>query len=322
MTSEEDPHGHLSQEPCSACSWSPYRQGHCGYKSDVKLVWEAGTHGYWELGSKYILKDRDMVARNDADNHEFIRSNTTIPVPKILAFWEQPGDRFMMIEEVIEGEESSIKEAWPSLSESDREDIAQQTADYIKQLRSHTKEKVQSIKGGPVCSNMIFKARSNDSRVPWPTHGPFESDDELFEAMTAHLTKKNLPEKVLAALREHMPPSKPYTFTNTFLDWSVIILKGKKVVGFTEWAHAAYLPCWAESIFAQWASDEGDLEWRKYLVPKLDRYHHVEHWFKLLHILEKYPELDDHDWDILKKVEAVADYEAEKKSTKSATGGL
>lgn len=104
-----------------------------------------------------------------------------------------------------------------------------------------------------------------------------------------------------------MPPAKPYTFTNAFLDHDTIILKGKNVVGITDWARAAYLPCWAESVLAQRASDKGDLEWRKYLVPKLDQYEDVEEWFQLLRNLEKYPELDDHEWDLLKKIEAVAD---------------
>lgn len=319
MTSENDPHGHLSKEPCSACSWSPYRQGTCLYKSNVSLIFAAGSHGLWQLGDKYVVRDRDLLsARNAKDNHEFILSNTTIPIPKILASWEHGQDRCLTIEELIEGGKHTVKTAWPSLSESDREDIAQQVADYLKQLRSHTKEKVQSINGGPVLSYGLFK--DNDSWAPVTTHGPFESNDELFEAMTAHLKKKGLPEKALAAIRSHMPPNKPYTFTHTLLHYDSIVLDGKKVVGITGWEGAAYLPCWAESILAHKGWDEGDREWRKHLVPKLDRYEEAEDLMYLLQNLEKYPGLDDVGQDILKKVEAVADLQAEQKGADSAAG--
>lgn len=318
MASEEDPHGHLSKEPCSVCTSSPYRQGKCRYKSNVKCFSEAGTHGYWHLGEKYILKDRDMLtARDDADNLEFIQCNTTIPVPKILDSWEHPGGRYLTIEEYIK-DGTSLSAAWPSLSESDREDIAQQTVDYLKQLRSHTKEKVQSINGGPVTSYAIFK--DYDAWAPVTTHGPFESDDQIFEAMTADLKKKKFPEKVLAEIRKHMPPSKPYTLTHTLLHYDNIILRGKKVVGITDWDGAAYLPCWAEYIFARQAFSEGDQEWRNYLVPKLGQYKEVKDQFYLLRNFANYPDLDDVGWDLLKKIEAVADDEAQQRSTDSAAG--
>lgn len=254
-----------------------------------------------------------LRAGNDADNHEFIRSNTIIPVPKILEFWEQPGDRFMMIEEFIECADGNLKSAWPSLSESDRNDVAQQTADYLKQLKSHTKEKVQSIKGGPVCSNGIF----NDSH-----NGPFESNHELFEAMTAYLKKKNLLEKVLTALHNHIPPSQPYTFTHRLLDYSAIILNGKKVVGISGWEVLPIFRAGLNLYLLRRASDKDDLEWKKLLLPKLDQHEDVEDWFHLIRNFENYPELDNYGWDLLKKVEAVADREAEQKDTGSAAGGL
>lgn len=259
---------------------------------------------------------------NDADNHEFVRRNTTIPVPKILAYWEPPGDRSMMIEEVIENKDSTLESLWPTLSESEREDIAQQTADYLKQLRGLTSDKVQGIKGGPVSWDNIFK--DCDPKVPNPMHGPYESEDEVFEAMTGHLRKKGLPKKVLATIRKYLGPAKPYTFTHTYLGWHSIILKEKKVVGITDWENAAYLPCWAESLYAYGAHLHPDIkehgkEWRGYLVDKLDRYEEVMHTLNLLTILRNYPDLNEDERDTLKKVEAVADEEADEEADQEST---
>jgi hypothetical protein len=324
MTSEQEPHEHSSNDPCNVCTWSPSRllQPFFIYKSNVEVAYVSLNDACWHLGGKYLLKDRHIYSKNDADNHKFVQENTTIPVPNILASWTEPEDRYMMIEEVIEDADDTLGIVWSSLSESDRDNIARQVADYINQLRIKTSSKVQDINEGPVYWSGIFTARNNGELF-----GPFESEDEIFEAMTAHMKKNNLPEKVMAQLRKHMPPAKPYTFTHTRLHLGNIKLKGKKVVGITDWDSAAYLPCWQEYLMARYPppglnSSEADEEWAEYLYPKLDQYKDAMDWFYLVENLRTYPDLDEKGWELLKKVEAVADYDAEQESTESAAGGL
>lgn len=252
-----DAEDNLSTEPCVACSWSPELQSHTRYKSDIKLFYGASNWGYWNLGSRYILKDRSLrPSHTDPENHAFVQKNTTIPVPKILAFWEEPEDKCITIEGRIDG--STLEDLWPTLSEPERHGIARQTADYLKQLRGLQSDKVQGINAAPVYNGFLFQ----DPKRP---NGPFETQDAMWEAISAPLKEVALPDKAVSYLHEHMPASEPRTFTHGKLHYSLIIVKDKKVVGITDWAGSGFLPCWAEYALATIGEEEGDREWRRIL---------------------------------------------------------
>lgn len=135
--------------PCSACSWTVDRQNACQYHSRVKLFYSCHTRGVWSLGSRYVLKDRSDTPRNlDTQNLPFLRATTTIPVPLILDEWREPDDVHMMILSRVEGE--TLKEAWPNLSEPERQRIASQTADYLGQLRGLQSDRLQSLGSAPL----------------------------------------------------------------------------------------------------------------------------------------------------------------------------
>jgi aminoglycoside phosphotransferase len=100
----------------------------------VKLFYGVGDRGAWSLGSKLIPKERSATPPNyEADNLEFLREKTTIPVPKVVEHWTESNGRYFTLMRRISGE--PLNEVWATLSTTEKERIAKQTADYLKQLR-------------------------------------------------------------------------------------------------------------------------------------------------------------------------------------------
>lgn len=57
--------------------------------------------------------------------------------------------------------------------------MAEQTAEYLQQLRNPQFDKIQFLSGGPVFSNFLFK--KTQFELP---HGPIASDHDLGRAWT------------------------------------------------------------------------------------------------------------------------------------------
>lgn len=191
--------------PCTACSWTRWKQDHCFYKSHLRLLYGASRRGVWSIGSKYILIDRESTPRDyEPQNTRFLRTHTSIPVAHTVLEWDEPGDRCIRLLERIEG--TTLKEAWPNLSESEKREIAQQTCKYLAQLRGFHSSQIESLDHGPLCDSFLF-AGGDD--VP---HGPLKSDDELWDEMVGGI--KNTDEGFQQFARNIMPKATPYTFTH------------------------------------------------------------------------------------------------------------
>ncbi|KAL5358422.1 kinase-like domain-containing protein [Aspergillus floccosus] len=202
----------MSSTPCSACSWTPERQNHCGYKSRVKLFYEAGDRGVWSLGSKLVLKDRGpSLATPEVPNIEFVRENTSIPVPTVVESWEEDGHALIIMKRVP-GEPLSQA---PKLSHNERDRIARQTADCLLQLRQLQSDKMQAL----------------------------GSDDELWGDMERRLND-TLSDTVRQRLRQRMPPAAPYTFTHGDLTNVNIMVENGSLTGFIDWEASSYFPVW------------------------------------------------------------------------------
>ena len=124
-----------SQTPCSVCSWTAEKQKCCNYVSQVKLFYGAGDRGVWAIGSHLILKEQP----NDSPKTEyetlsikFLKEHTTIPVPTIVKNWVDNGRNYTLTER-IKGQ--TLEAAWPTLSTEDKNRIADETAEYLLQLR-------------------------------------------------------------------------------------------------------------------------------------------------------------------------------------------
>ncbi|PHH93327.1 hypothetical protein CDD83_7112 [Cordyceps sp. RAO-2017] len=192
-----------AEKPCAACSWTREREESCRHDSHVKLFYEVSDRGVWAVGSNLIIKEMpDSPLNYEARNTRFIQDHTTIPVPETVQEWTENGRHFLVTKRIPGAPPS---EAWPAMSEPERDSIARQTADYLCQLRGLCSARVQSVGGGPVYSDFLFR---NGYGLP---HGPFHADDQLWEGMAKASDK--VPENARCLSRQRMPAAKPYTFT-------------------------------------------------------------------------------------------------------------
>ncbi|KAH8767306.1 hypothetical protein F5883DRAFT_419306 [Diaporthe sp. PMI_573] len=288
-------------DPCVVCGYSRETHGKSLYNNGAVKLFEIFPYeGDWQLGSRHFIKDQvHKHARIVPAIHTFLQMATTIPVSRIMAFWEEPGGRLITIEERALGE--NLGDVWPSLSETERDDIAQQTANYLKQLRGLQSNRIENVHGTPVHSDLLFDSFSKPS-------GPFDTNEEFWEAMAEPLRKSGLPKKAIDAIGKRMPSPEPYTFTYAGIQITSIIIKDKKVVGINEWLGAGYLPCWYEYAVAGTHGTITDVEimdgeWKKILRPKLERYDDGAKWLSQFVQLSHYPNLSDAGVRLLKELE-------------------
>lgn len=268
--------------PCEACSWTSERQDHCSYHSHVKIVYEASDCGVWYLGSQQILKERSSSPPNfDANNIQFLKQKTSIPIPTIVADWEEDNGRYFMITKRIHGQ--NLADAWPNMSTDDKERVAKETAEYLLQLRSLQSPQMQSLNGKPLYSAFLFP---NGHGLP---HGPLSSDDELWNEMEKAVEK--VPEKARQRLRERMPPAGPFTFTHGDLTNVNIIVKDGHLAGILNWEASGFFPVWWEFTCAGICYGSEDLEWKTVLRKYLPDYTEAFKFWSNLYSLCHYPTL-------------------------------
>lgn len=280
--------------PCTACGWTQERQNHCGYKSHVKIIHDAGNRAAWALGSALILKDRGPDSPTyEVRNLQFVRDNTTIPVPVLVDTWEEEeydddkGEerrgntpRTFLLTRRIPGE--TLHEAWPKLTAAEKANIARQTAESLQQLRGLTSPKLEAIGGDPIQSHFLFMQNKEQGRgasdVLWP-QGPLGSDDELWAAMSQGLLL-GVPEAARVRLRNRFPAAGPYTFTHGDLTDVNIMVKDGSITGIIDWERAGFFPVWWEYVGTVIGDSPEDREWKTLLREYMPEYSAAFEWWK------------------------------------------
>ncbi|KAI9871928.1 MAG: hypothetical protein M1830_002287 [Pleopsidium flavum] len=282
-----------SQTPCTACGWTTQKQHRCGYVSHVKLFYGASDRGAWALGSNFILKERPKGPPNhEAINLKFLRENTTIPVPKVVKEWVDDEGSYFVLMERIKGQ--TLEAAWSIMSTADKERVADQTADCLLQLRRFRSARIKSPDGGPVYSGFLFLAE-----LHFP-HGPYSSDEELWQDMAAAL--KKLPEKARERFRKRMPKSSPYTFTHGDLTNVNIMVEDGNLTGIIDWEAAGYFPAWWEFTAAGIGLGIEDAEWKALLRARMTDYTKERQFWRDFYAIHSYPSLNERGEALLKEL--------------------
>lgn len=280
-----------SNEPCTACSWTPDRQDSCRYHSHVKLFYGVSDRGAWSLGSKFILKDRSCIPPNfDARNIRYLQRETKIPVPAVLTEWTDDGALLTILQR-IDG--VPLQEAWPELLPAEKDHIAKQTADYLVELRRLQSDRLQSLDGEPLYSAFLFR---NGFGLP---HGPCTSDDELWKEMDQALEK--LPGKVRSAFRKRMPPAAPYTFTHGDLSTGNIMVKDGVLVGIIDWEASGYFPVWWEFTATGIHEGDEDRDWKILLRKHMDNHADAQEFWKDYSALSR---MDERGANLLRELQS------------------
>ncbi|KAJ5185537.1 hypothetical protein N7491_006597 [Penicillium cf. griseofulvum] len=279
---------------CIACGWTLDQQEQCFYSSHVKLFYGASRRGVWSIGSDVILKERpDEGPKTEVTTLNHLASYPNIPVPKIIRSWVDGNGRYFVLQERIQGE--TLEQAWSSLSESQKVDIADSVIEIRKQLRTIKSTSIQSVDQSPCFPGLLFSDRE--------PHGPFHSDNELWEAIALTL---QVPQRALDNLKKCLPKCKPYVLTHCDLNLGNIIVKDGGLAGILDWEFAAYYPVWYEYVSASWGWTEEDAKWKNLLRERM-RVHGDGHedakdfWADLCH-LRKYPNLNEKGREVLERL--------------------
>ncbi|KAJ5922460.1 hypothetical protein N7516_010163 [Penicillium verrucosum] len=268
---------------CIACGWTLDKEKRCHYTSHLKLFYGASTRGVWSIGSDVILKDRpDEGPKSKVEvktlNH--LATYTDVPVPKVLRDWVDRDGRYFILNERISGQ--TLEEAWPSLSEPQKIDIADQVVKYIDQSLCYP-------------SLLFFDLEP---------HGPFHSDQELWDALALNL--RHLPQQVLGNLKTRLPECEPYVLTHCDLNLGNIMVRNGKVVGILDWEYAAFFPIWYEYVSASFGFTDMDVKWKKLLRERLsvhgEAHENAKAFWTDMCNLRQYPNLDEKGQETLERL--------------------
>ncbi|KAL4800726.1 kinase-like protein [Aspergillus venezuelensis] len=247
-----------STEPCTACNWTPEQQSQCHYESH-------------STGSDVILKERPSEGpRTEVKTLKYLARYTSgIPVPRVTRDWVDSENRYFVMTEGVQGQ--TLEEAWPSLSLEEKTAIADQLVDVRKRLGTLTSPSIQDVDGEPCIPALLIPAEEPMSL--------FHSDNGLWDAISLHLQKLNVPHEVLDNLRARFPTCQPY------------------LAEILDWEFAAFYQIWYEYVSASWGWTEEDHEWKRLLQERMrqsnDGYEEAEEFWRDLRKIKMYPNLDE-----------------------------
>ena len=216
---------------CKACGWKREFQECSWYRPSLRVIYSAGRRGAWTIGEKYCLKEVrtddpwDEQPLFNAPSIELVSTNTTIPVPEIVRTWED-GNRFYTFMTRMPG--VTLKSIYATLTHEEKDRYAQETVDYILQLRKLTSSKPETANGRRV-RGAFFDRGALVSSKPEDWFGHFNGTDiERKECL------------------DSWPAMEPFTFSHTDLTPGNILVQNGHISGIIDWDEAGYYPVWAE----------------------------------------------------------------------------
>ena len=142
---------------CHACGWKGEYEDVTFFEPSLKVIYAVQSRGSWSIGSKYILTERtihDLDPILATKNMDFVRENTTIPVPKIVMQWKDVEKVYTLMER-LPGK--TIQQLWDegSLTWGEIDGYAQEVAGYLEQLRQFTSTSARRLDGRPYKESLI-----------------------------------------------------------------------------------------------------------------------------------------------------------------------
>lgn len=229
---------------------APYPEGEVIHHSSNRYV---VRHG--DTVTKYTTYPHGMGANdhpNEAITLRFIKEHTTIPVPKVISTdW----DRITMT--YIQGQ--TLKEAWPTLTPTQRTGILSQLKDYIAQMRA--------LRG-------LYLGRLDGQGVIVPSTmprsgGPFKTMPELHNWLVRPPRRLQSESIYWHQITTQLGAEYPIVFTHGDIAARNILVSGGKVVALLDWEFAGWYPAYWEYVFTLRGLDNVDWETLGRYVPGL-----------------------------------------------------
>ncbi|KAI9151934.1 Acyl-protein thioesterase 1 [Paramyrothecium foliicola] len=213
-------------------------------------------------GDESIEDARYIIRRSKSSFHyesallEWLRNNTTIPVPKPLhQGYDDKARRFYEVFEKPGG--VALCDCWDDLSAAQQDKVILDLRTHLQELRSITPAQVPNA----VARDRFLDPRDGDVR------GPYSSTEEFLNAIATRIdrigslydaasTKKAI--RFLNALRA-LPSDHGMMFTHgNFSPENILIDQDGKVVAILNWSEAGYAPAFWEYVKSYLDDDDSN----------------------------------------------------------------
>jgi aminoglycoside phosphotransferase (APT) family kinase protein len=212
----------------------------------------AASYGILELCPDTVVKARYMFGDIEARALDFVRSNTSIPVPKVRRFMNYGLEQFILMEK-IEG--TRLDRLWPSFSPLQRLLVAWTLRGYILELRKASANYHRCHIPGPI-ADTPQPCRGAGSLFFDREVGPFEGTRQLLDYFS-QWPGNNGPRFDISY------ESQPLVLTHGDLSMRNIIVGRDGKLWLVDWEWAGFYPPFCESIATKSTAlnDEAPSSW-------------------------------------------------------------
>jgi aminoglycoside phosphotransferase len=253
--------------PSRPPSWFSLRDGIIIYQHGSRIVWKIRN----DLILKRVLADPHL---SEAATHDFLRSETSLPVPRVYAEWLSLDQRYhYLLESQIPG--VSLLSCWTRLSTATKLQLARTVTAYMTQLTRFRSPRMQSVSGTRLPNNLFAPDDpTNTTRRREHLRGRWASDTALFEAeFLPPLTAAGVPRSLVRSLRRTMPPCVSqlmFTHCDLYLGNVMVDPARGTVTAVIDWESAGFWPAWFQYARVTHGCNDEDTQW-KYMLGRLMR---------------------------------------------------
>jgi aminoglycoside phosphotransferase (APT) family kinase protein len=201
-----------------------------------------------------VAKYGSGVHLQEALNMTFVRTHTTIPIPKVLSQYKDENDIAWILMEHIPGD--VLQDVWPAMSGLERGAILAELQDMVQQMHTIERPPGQGI-GGVDGGLAVDKRELGSTRG-----GPFEKE-EAFNAWLLGQIPEGRAVGFMEMVKGAFQTGHKICFAHEDLGIHNIIVKEGKVVGVIDWETAGWCPEYWDYVktvnfVGLWADEE---EW-------------------------------------------------------------
>ncbi|KAH8077884.1 kinase-like protein [Cristinia sonorae] len=190
----------------------------------------------------FVIKANSNRGAHEADVLRYIRSHTTIPVPRV--YWSaQDSDSTYTLMKRVDG--SILEARWPRFDDIQRTRIVAQLRAYVGQLRDLQPTHSNSL---AVCG--LGNTPCNDGRVSSMPFGPFD-DEAGFNDHLIRAAELYLADEILNDIRASMTDDHRICFTHGDLTpRNIIVRDDGTIAAVIDWEYAGWYPEYWETVKA------------------------------------------------------------------------
>lgn len=201
-----------------------------------------------------VIKITRARGAHEADILRFVRSHTTIPVPRVILSAQDSMYVYTLMTEV---KGRHLEGAWPRLDDKKRVKLIAELRSYVVQLRS-----LQPTHPNPSSVCGLNGTSIRDYRISTPAVGPFENEAGFNDCLIAAADPFMDPDD-LSDIRQTMLEDHRIMFTHGDLaPRNILVDDDGSVAAIVDWENAGWFPEYWELVKALYCSTiEKDAAW-------------------------------------------------------------